>query len=114
MHTISRNVRLPAALDADLRRFCERTRRQEAHTVRAVVELFLADGHAVAERRLSAGVWDVAADVAPVSSEPRTVSSDVAPVPSEPRTVSSDASPRAVDPDYIVTGRRPRRRRTAG
>lgn len=67
MDTISRNVRLPAGLDATLREFCAVTRRQESHTIRGIVELFFADGVELAERRLSSGVWDV-------SPEPRTIS----------------------------------------
>lgn len=55
-----RYVSLPPELDRRFRAFCAATRRDEPFTIRAIVECFLADGDAVADRRLSRGVWNTA------------------------------------------------------
>lgn len=52
------HIRLDEELDRLLRDFCELTHRAEAHTVRAILRMFFADGLATAERRLIAKLWE--------------------------------------------------------
>lgn len=52
------HVRLDEELERLLRDFCELTNRAEAHTIRAIVGMFFADGLATADRRLSAKLWE--------------------------------------------------------
>lgn len=55
---IARNVRFDEELDRRLREFCAHTHRQESHTIRGIVRVFLADGFEAAERRLAGGAWE--------------------------------------------------------
>lgn len=53
------NFRQSKALGERLTEFCSLSRRRAVDVVRDSVELLLADGYTVAERRLSAGVFDL-------------------------------------------------------
>lgn len=55
---VARNVRFDERLDGRLREFCARTHRQESHTIRGIIHVFLADGFEAAERRLARGAWE--------------------------------------------------------
>ena len=65
MQKKSRIVPLPPDFEERVCRFCSRTKRPVAHTLRAVLELFFADGDDVAEARLTRGLWDLPADADP-------------------------------------------------
>lgn len=53
-----RNLRLPIKLDATLMQFCDRTLRPIPETLRAIVQLFFADGFEAANYRLNRRLWD--------------------------------------------------------
>ena len=61
---VSRNVALPPDLDKTVRSFCATTHRTEAHTMRAIIRLFFAEGPEMAEKRLIRNLWDPPADKA--------------------------------------------------
>lgn len=54
-------LRLELSTADQLAKFCAATHRSEQDTLRAMLELFLADGPAAAEARLTRGLWDVKA-----------------------------------------------------
>lgn len=60
---MARNSFVQARVDAEmaeaLKTFCERTNRDQAATVRAIIGLFFADGAEMAEARLDYGLWDL-------------------------------------------------------
>jgi hypothetical protein len=55
---VQRYASLPVEVDRCFADFCGRTRRSQPDTIRAIIELFLADGLEAAERRLCSGLWE--------------------------------------------------------
>jgi hypothetical protein len=52
-----RYVLLDPELDASVAKLCEQTRRDLPYTLRAIIEMFMADGIDAANARLSSGLW---------------------------------------------------------